>query len=74
MSRMPTVTSRQLAAALRRLGFVDDTQRGSHLTLRHPVTRRRAMVPIHAGDLKRPLVKGILKDAGISEDEFIRHL
>ena len=31
-------------------------------------------VPNHPGDLKRPLLAGILKDAGISREEFLRLL
>jgi hypothetical protein len=31
-------------------------------------------VPSHPGDVKRPLLAGILKDAGISRDEFLRLL
>jgi len=33
MSRMPQVTARELVAFLKRHGFVDDRQTGSHLTL-----------------------------------------
>lgn len=31
-------------------------------------------VPNHPGDLKRSLLAGILKDAGISREEFLRLL
>lgn len=31
-------------------------------------------VPNHPGDLERPLIAGILKDAGISRDESLRLL
>ena len=27
-------------------------------------------VPMHPGDLKRPLLKKIIQDAGLTEDEF----
>jgi len=36
--------------------------------------RRLVTVPNHPGDLKRPLLAGILKDAGISREEFMRLL
>jgi predicted RNA binding protein YcfA (HicA-like mRNA interferase family) len=32
------------------------------------------VVPVHPGDLKRPLVAGVLKDAEISREEFLRLL
>jgi len=27
--------------------------------------------PLHPGDLKRPLLKSIIKQAGLSEEEFL---
>lgn len=52
MAKLPRVTPREVVAVLHRLGYVDDRQTGSHLVLRHPATRRRAVVPVHRGDLK----------------------
>jgi predicted RNA binding protein YcfA (HicA-like mRNA interferase family) len=72
VSRLPNLTARQLVSALRRAGFVEDTQRGSHLTLRNALGKR-VVVPIHGGDLKRPLLKAIIKDAGLTE-EALREL
>ena len=70
MARLPTITSREMVAALKRAGFLEDDQRGSHLRLWHPTRRLVTTVPIHPGDLPRPLVKAILKQAGIGEVEF----
>ena len=66
MSRLPSVTSRELVAALLRTGFDTHHQSGSHLVLCHPTTNRR----IHTGDVDRGLLKKILKQAGLTEDEF----
>jgi predicted RNA binding protein YcfA (HicA-like mRNA interferase family) len=74
MSRLPSLSAKQLVTALRRCGFQNDHQRGSHLILRHPISQRRTVVPMHSGDLRRSLVKGILKEAGISEAELHRNL
>lgn len=70
MSRLPTVTPHKVVKALLRAGFFEDHQHGSHLTLYNPTTDRQTVVPMHAGDLHRGLLKGILKQAGLSEDEF----
>lgn len=70
MSRLPTVTARELVGALERAGFQQKHQRGSHLHLFQPVSQKWTTVPMHTGDVKRPLLKAILKQAGLSEDQF----
>ena len=59
----------RLIRALKRAGFAEDEQRGSHLALKHPVSGRRTTVPVHGGDVKRGLLKQILKQAGLSEKD-----
>lgn len=70
MSRLPSVTAKEVVSALLKVGFEARHQTGSHLSLRHPATNRRTTVPMHAGDLDRGLLKKILKQAGLTEDEF----
>lgn len=70
MSRLPTLHPRQLVAALKRCGFVEHHQTGSHLYLWHPAKQRMTSVPMHARDLKRGTAKAILKQSGLSEDEL----
>ncbi len=70
MSRLPSLTSKQVLKALLRGGFVRKHQRGSHLTLHHPGTGQHTTVPMHCGDLYRGLVKDIIKQAGLTEEQF----
>lgn len=72
--RLPTVTAKQLVRVLERAGWRLSRTRGSHHYFVHPDRRRAVVVPMHPGDLKRPLVAGVLKDAEISRDEFLRLL
>lgn len=72
--RLPQVKPEQMIRALERLGFVVRRITGSHNIMRHPVTQRIAVVPAHAKDLKRGLVFGILKQAGVSREDFIERL
>lgn len=60
----------KLVRALKRAGFVEGDQRGSHLTLWHPTNGSQTTVPVHGGDVKRGLMKLILKQAGLSENDF----
>lgn len=70
MPRAPQVNARRLIAALRRAGFVQRRQTGSHVILRHPVTRRTTSVPRHSGALKPELVAEILRQAGLTADDL----
>lgn len=70
MSRLPTLTAKQTLRALQSGGFAADHQRGSHLFLVNPKTGKTTTIPMHTGDLKRSLLKEIIKQAGLSEDEF----
>ncbi len=44
-------SARDVVRFLKRKGFVEKRQRGSHLILQSPVTKYRTVVPIHGGDL-----------------------
>jgi predicted RNA binding protein YcfA (HicA-like mRNA interferase family) len=70
MTRLPMVSARKMIKALERAGFVADGQKGSHFYLWHPLTKILTSVPVHPGDLKRSLVRAILNQTGITEDEF----
>lgn len=74
MPKMPALTSQKLIKILEQRGFVLDRVKGSHHVYYHPLTKRRGVVPLHTGDLPGDLPKGtlleILKQAGISRDEW----
>lgn len=70
MARLPTLHVRKLIKALERAGFSFERQTGSHLILRNPDTMRTTCVPLHAKDVKRSLMKEILQQAGLTEDQF----
>ena len=38
--------------------------------MRNPETERTTVVPVHSSELPRWLLKKIIKDAGLSENEF----
>lgn len=74
MARLPNLRAKQIIKALEKTGFVFERQKGSHVTLRHPETKHTTVVPVHTTEFPRPLLKLILKQAGLSEDEFRRLL
>jgi len=68
--RLPSLDAKDVVRALERAGFVFQRQKGSHATYRHPETKRTTVVPIHGGDIKRPLLKMIIQQTGLTEEEF----
>ena len=70
LARLPGARGREIVKALERGGFLFDHQQGSHAFYRHPRTRRTTVVPIHSKELPRWLLKKIIKEAGLTEDEF----
>ncbi len=71
--KLPVLTARELIAILKRLGFEETHQRGSHRTFKRTHDHRRVTIPIHAGrTLKKGLLRGILTDIGLSIEELNR--
>ncbi len=75
MSIIPILTAKELIRILRRAGFNVVRQRGSHVHLEHTIDASRVtQVAIHSRTLPRGTLTGILKQARISTDEFLRLL
>jgi len=78
VTRLPSLSSRQLIAALRRAGFEDAPRRGkgSHHALmrREPDGRARLVVVPERADLPRGTVHAILGQAGLTPEDLSRLL
>ena len=61
--------AREVLARLQRAGFVVRRQSGSHVILRHP-NGRQTYVAVHTADIPIGTFRAILKQAGLSEEEF----
>ena len=70
MPRFPSYKPREVIKKLKKLGFVKHHQVGSHLTLKHPLSGKRAVVPVHLKDLKKGTLMAILKEADINIEDF----
>ena len=68
MPKLPRVSGAEIVRALERLGFVVLRQRGSHIILRRDPTG--CVVPNHR-EIKIGTLIGVLKQAGISAEEFL---
>jgi predicted RNA binding protein YcfA (HicA-like mRNA interferase family) len=59
--------------ALEKIGFVVDRQRGSHIIMVREEPRTTISVPDHK-ELDRGTLRGIIRQVGLTVDEFIELL
>ena len=62
-------SAREVLAKLLRAGFVEKRQTGSHKVLRH-ADGRQTYVAMHPGTLPTGTFRKILKQAGLTEEEY----
>ena len=72
MARLPVISGDEFVAAVSRIGFSLDRVEGSHMILVGP-TGLRLSVPRHR-ELGRGLLRALIRDAGLTRDEFVRLL
>jgi predicted RNA binding protein YcfA (HicA-like mRNA interferase family) len=70
MTKLPQVTGAEVIRRLKRLGF-EQYAGGKHPIMRNPNTSAMTTVPCHGSKtVKTGTLKAILKQAGVSVDEF----
>jgi predicted RNA binding protein YcfA (HicA-like mRNA interferase family) len=67
MPKLPHLSGAEIVRVLESLGFTVARQRGSHIVLRRGSSG--CVVPIHR-EVKIGTLSGVLKQAGVSSDEF----
>lgn len=71
MPKLPVVSGIKAVKALSKIGFEVDHQTGSHIILRHKQEpHRRLTIPNHR-ELAKGTLRAIIRDAGITVEEFI---
>ena len=71
MPKLPRVSGATVVKALGRLGFDRLRQSGSHVVMRRG--SKGCVVPMH-GEVKVGTLAGVLRQAGVSPEEFIAAL
>ena len=70
MSALPRISGREVAAALAKLGYEFDRQRGSHMILRNPrPPYRRIVVPDHR-EIAKGTLRSIIREVGVTVEAF----
>ena len=73
--KLPVLSAKEVVRALERAGFYVHHQTGSHARLFHSSrSELRVTVLIHPGDLPPSLLKRILKQASLTDEEFLEFL
>ena len=71
MAALPVVSGREAVKALGKIGYEVDRQRGSYIILRQTEPpHRRLTIPDHR-ELRRGTLRAIIRQAGLSVDEFV---
>ena len=69
MSKLPRLSGRDCITALTKVGFHKKRQQGSHAILRRDDPFAQLVVPVHK-ELDRGTLRAIIRQAGLSVDEF----
>ncbi len=70
MSKLPVLSGKEVIRLLESIGYYVRDQKGSHIHLRHP-TRKPLTIPNHK-EIARGTLRHIIKEAGLSIEEFLR--
>ncbi|MBI2471881.1 MAG: type II toxin-antitoxin system HicA family toxin [Planctomycetes bacterium] len=73
MSKLPRISGRECVKALGKTNFYFKRQEGSHIILRRDNPFAQVVVPEHK-ELDRGTLRAIIRQAGLSVDEFINLL
>jgi len=73
MSGLPRISGRDCVKALNKAGFYLKRQEGSHLILRRDDPFGQVVVPDHK-ELDRGTLRAIIRQSGLSVDEFVKFL
>ena len=67
---LPVISGRQARRAFERAGWRFDRQRGSHMVLTKENVLVNLSVPDHR-ELDRGLLRGLIRDAGMTVEQFV---
>jgi predicted RNA binding protein YcfA (HicA-like mRNA interferase family) len=70
VTTLPQLSGRECVTILQRFGFRVVRQRGSHIILRRDEPFAQVVVPDHK-QLDRGMLRAIIRQAGLSVDEFV---
>jgi len=73
MSKLPLISGKECIAALEQVGFYIKRRESSHVILRRDNPFAQVVVPDHK-EIDRGTLRAIVRQAGLSVDEFLKLL
>jgi predicted RNA binding protein YcfA (HicA-like mRNA interferase family) len=72
MPKLPVLSGKEIIKALGKIGFIEARQKGSHVILKKRTLTYEVgcVVPLHK-EVAMGTLKGILKQANVSQEEFL---
>jgi len=71
--KLPVISGKEAVKAFSRAGWHVDRIAGSHAVMRKEGSEVTLSVPLHP-DLRKGLLRSLMKDAGIDLEEFLTYL
>ncbi|HOY63248.1 MAG TPA: type II toxin-antitoxin system HicA family toxin [bacterium] len=71
MTKIPDITGKKAIRAFQKNGWNIKSQKGSHAKLEKPGVNHFLIVPVHATTIPKGTLSSIIKDAGLTIEEFI---
>lgn len=71
MPPLPVLAPSQVVRILEKLGFREHRQHGSHLIMIRDGSRHQPVVPMHNKDVKKGTLRSIIRQAGLTVEEFV---
>ncbi len=75
MPKLPVISGKELVSALKKAGFVEVRQKGSHVSMQKvtPEVTYKTVIPMHR-ELAKGTLLDILQQSGLSRDDLIKLL
>lgn len=73
MPKLPVLRAKEVIKILKRAGFVEWRQKGSHLTLYHAAKNKTVTIPVHFGKtIPNGTLHAIIKQSELPIDFFVK--
>lgn len=72
MPKIPPQRPRDLVKKFEKVGFVVLRQKGSHVVLFNAEKKLRIVIPLHTKTLPTGTLLAIIKDSGLTKEEFLK--
>lgn len=74
MPSLPSLKPREVIRAFEKMGYRQHRQKGSHLIMVKDGSTHQPVIPIHARDIKKGTLRAIIRQAGLTVEQFLKYL